>query len=75
MSEYVLQTEHLHKNFGGVSAVRDFSFHISEGQVVAIIGPNGNVPVVSVIASGPCYTINTAEELDLFSAYKCYIMR
>ena len=41
MSEYVLQTEHLHKNFGGVSAVRDFSFHISEGQVVAIIGPNG----------------------------------
>ena len=41
MSEYVLQTEHLHKNFGGVSAVRDFSFHIKEGQVVAIIGPNG----------------------------------
>ena len=41
MSEYVLKTEHLHKNFGGVVAVKDFSFHVNAGQVVAIIGPNG----------------------------------
>lgn len=41
MSEYVLKTEHLHKKFGGVVAVKDFSFHVNAGQVVAIIGPNG----------------------------------
>ena len=41
MSEYILKTEHLHKNFGGVVAVKDFSFHVNAGQVVAIIGPNG----------------------------------
>lgn len=41
MSEYVLQTEGLKKSFGGVEAVKDFSFHVKEGQVIAIIGPNG----------------------------------
>ncbi len=41
MSKYVLQTEHLHKSFGGVQAVRDFSFHVEAGQIIAIIGPNG----------------------------------
>lgn len=41
MSQYVLKTEHLHKNFGGVVAVKDFSFQVQEGQVIAIIGPNG----------------------------------
>lgn len=41
MSEYVLRTEHLHKKFGGVEAVKDFSFFVKAGQVVAIIGPNG----------------------------------
>lgn len=37
----VLKTEYLHKNFGGVTAVKDFSFSVEPGQVVAIIGPNG----------------------------------
>lgn len=31
----------LHKSFGGVHAVRDVSFDIAAGSVLAIIGPNG----------------------------------
>ena len=41
MSNCVLKLEHLYKRFGGVEAVRDFSFSIDEGEIVAIIGPNG----------------------------------
>ena len=39
-------------------------------DVFTIVGPNGTVPIDSVIASGPCYTLNTAESLDLFANYK-----
>ena len=41
MDEALLTTRHLHKSFGGVMAVRDVSFEVRIGQVVAIIGPNG----------------------------------
>ena len=41
MSHCILRTEHLHKNFGGVTAVKDFSFSVDEGQIIAMIGPNG----------------------------------
>ncbi len=41
MSKCILKTTNIHKNFGGVVAVKDFSFEIDEGQIIAIIGPNG----------------------------------
>ncbi len=41
MGRCVLKTTGIHKNFGGVVAVKDFSFEIGEGQIIAIIGPNG----------------------------------
>lgn len=41
MSKQILKAEHLQKNFGGVAAVRDFSFTVEEGNVIAVIGPNG----------------------------------
>ncbi|MCR4707998.1 MAG: ABC transporter ATP-binding protein [Clostridiales bacterium] len=41
MAEAVLKTEHLYKNFGGVAAVKDFSFQAEAGSLTAIIGPNG----------------------------------
>ena len=37
----ILQAEHLAKNYQGVAAVRDISFAVAAGEVVALIGPNG----------------------------------
>lgn len=41
MNRAMLRAHHLHKSFGGVTAVRDVSFEARPSQVVAIIGPNG----------------------------------
>ena len=37
----VLKVENLRKEFGGLVAVKDVSFEISEGEFVGLIGPNG----------------------------------
>jgi branched-chain amino acid transport system ATP-binding protein len=37
----ILVAEHLTKHFGGVHAVRDVSFSVGAGELVALIGPNG----------------------------------
>jgi branched-chain amino acid transport system ATP-binding protein len=36
-----LEISGLHLRFGGVSALRDVSFNVADGALVAIIGPNG----------------------------------
>ena len=36
-----LEVAHLAKSFGGVHAVRDVSFAIAAGELLAMIGPNG----------------------------------
>ena len=36
-----IEVEHLTRRFGGVTAVRDVSFGVPAGQVVAVLGPNG----------------------------------
>ena len=41
MSASVLEVEGLTKTFGGVDAVKDVSFRVSAGELVALIGPNG----------------------------------
>lgn len=41
MSEYILRTKGLCKNFGGVTAVVDFNMVLREGEIKGIIGPNG----------------------------------
>ena len=37
----ILEVEHLSKAYGGVQAVRDVSFTLAAGEVLALIGPNG----------------------------------
>jgi branched-chain amino acid transport system ATP-binding protein len=37
----ILQVAHLAKSFGGVHAVRDVSFAVPAGELLAMIGPNG----------------------------------
>lgn len=41
MSGYILKTEEISKNFGGVAAVSNFSMNIKKGEIKGIIGPNG----------------------------------
>ena len=41
MTAPVLRVDKLVKAFGGVEAVRDVSFNIAAGELVALIGPNG----------------------------------
>ena len=36
-----LEISHLHKRYGGVSAVKDVSFTMDRGEIVSLIGPNG----------------------------------
>ena len=37
----VLRVEHLRKQFGGLVAVNDITFHLDAGEIVGLIGPNG----------------------------------
>ncbi len=37
----LLKVEHIHKNFGGVKAIQDFSMEANPGEIHGIIGPNG----------------------------------
>ncbi len=36
-----VKIENLFKNFGGLTALSDISFHLEEGEILALIGPNG----------------------------------
>jgi len=38
---HLLEVENLTKRFGGLTAIKNVSFHIDEGEMVGIIGPNG----------------------------------
>jgi ABC-type branched-subunit amino acid transport system ATPase component len=44
----VLTISNLYKNFGGVQAVADLSFKLSQGTLLGIIGPNGSGKTTAV---------------------------
>jgi ABC-type branched-subunit amino acid transport system ATPase component len=37
----LLEIKNLNKRFGGVTALDDFSFSVSQGEIIGLIGPNG----------------------------------
>src|SRR5210317_794065 len=37
----ILAVKNLYKSFGGLEAVKDVSFELEKGQLLAMIGPNG----------------------------------
>ncbi len=41
MSNPILRVQDLQVHYGGIAAVKDISFEVSEGQLVALIGSNG----------------------------------
>jgi branched-chain amino acid transport system ATP-binding protein len=41
MSNALLEVKNISKNFGGVTAVKDVSFSLEQGEIVGLIGPNG----------------------------------
>ncbi|HSR13756.1 MAG TPA: ATP-binding cassette domain-containing protein [Thermodesulfobacteriota bacterium] len=40
-SGHILEVKGLSKNFGGLQAVDDFSMHLEQGKITALVGPNG----------------------------------
>lgn len=38
---HCVEIESLFKNYGGLAALSDISFHLDEGEILALIGPNG----------------------------------
>ena len=41
MSEYIVEMEHIDKEFPGVKALDDVSFRLRPGEVMALLGENG----------------------------------
>ncbi|HWI63961.1 MAG TPA: ABC transporter ATP-binding protein [Symbiobacteriaceae bacterium] len=37
----LLDVSHITLTFGGLTAIRDLSFHVNEGEILSVIGPNG----------------------------------
>jgi ABC-2 type transport system ATP-binding protein len=38
---YMIEVEHLSKNYGATRAVQDISFRVEKGEVIGFLGPNG----------------------------------
>ena len=44
----LLTVEKLCKSFGGLKAINNLDFHVDEGEILGIIGPNGSGKTTSL---------------------------
>lgn len=63
ISNPLLETKSIRKSFGGVVALKDVSFSVSEGEILGLIGPNGagKTTLFHVIAGKEQPTTGTIE--------------
>ena len=59
----VLELKNLHKRFGGIHAVTDFSMQVKEGEILGLIGPNGSGKSTTVNLVAGTYTPTSGQVL------------
>ena len=64
MTEVIIETRHLYKRFGQVTALEDINIQIRKGEFVAIMGPSG---------SGKSTLMNTIGMLDTPTSGEYYL--
>lgn len=65
MSEYIVEMEHICKEFPGVKALDDVSFNLKAGEVMALLGENGAGKSTLVKILSGVYT-RTSGEITIF---------
>ncbi len=62
--EYILETEHISKNFGNLSVLKDINLKVKKGEVICIIGPSG---------AGKSTYLRSLNQLEKISSGKIFI--
>jgi polar amino acid transport system ATP-binding protein len=62
--EYILETEHVSKNFGSLSVLKDINLKVKKGEVICIIGPSG---------AGKSTYLRSLNQLEKISSGKIFI--
>lgn len=55
----VLEVRSLKKSFGGIHAVKDVSFDIHRGEILALVGPNGSGKSTCVNLISGAYSLDS----------------
>ena len=61
----LLEMKHIKKEFGGVSVIRDISFSVEQGEILAIIGPSGSGKSTLLRCATMLETIEDGEILNM----------
>ena len=62
--EYILETEHVSKNFGNLVVLKDINLKVKKGEVICIIGPSG---------AGKSTYLRSLNQLERISSGKIFI--